>query len=249
MIAIEGLWAGYGGLDILRGVDLHVEEHGITCIVGPNGAGKSTVLKTVSGILKPRRGSVVIGGTDLTGKPPEAILREGVVQVPQRHGLFARLTVRQNVLMGAYIIRKRRKHIEARYQQLAQMFPLLTERPDVAAGALSGGQRRMVEFARALMLEPRVVLLDEPTLGLDPRSLAIIRDSVVTMNKAGVTILMVEQNVRFGLSLAQHAMVMSAGTVALTGRAADIANHPDLMGIFFGAATPPAPVPGEHQPH
>jgi len=240
MIAIEGLWAGYGGLDILRGVDLHVEEHGITCIVGPNGAGKSTVLKTVSGILRPHRGSVVVGGVDLTGKPPEAILRAGVVQVPQRNGLFARLTVRQNVLMGAYVIRRRRKHIEARYSQLAEMFPLLAERPGAAAGALSGGQRRMVEFARALMLEPRVVLLDEPTLGLDPRSLAIIRDSVVAMNRAGTTILMVEQNVRFGLSLAQHATVMSAGTVALTGPAGDIAHHPDLMGIFFGAASPHA---------
>jgi len=236
MITIEGLWAGYGGLDILRGVDLHVEEHGITCIVGPNGAGKSTVLKTVSGILRPRSGSVVIGGTDLTGKPPEAILRAGVVQVPQRHGLFARLTVRQNVLMGAYVIRRRRQHIEARYAELAEMFPLLAERPHVAAGALSGGQRRMVEFARAMMLEPRVVLLDEPTLGLDPRSLAIIRDSVVAMNQAGATILMVEQNVRFGLSLAQQATVMSAGTVALTGPADQIAHHPDLMGIFFGAA-------------
>jgi branched-chain amino acid transport system ATP-binding protein len=249
MIAIEGLWAGYGGLDILRGVDLKVEERGITCIVGPNGAGKSTVLKTVSGILRPRSGSVVVGGVDLTGKPPEAILREGVACVPQRHGLFARLTVRQNVLMGAYVIRRRRKHIEARYAELAEMFPLLAERPDVAAGALSGGQRRMVEFARALMLEPRVVLLDEPTLGLDPRSLAIIRDSVVAMNKAGSTILMVEQNVRFGLSLAQHATVMSAGTVALAGPADQIANHPDLMGIFFGAANPHIPAPGEHQPH
>jgi branched-chain amino acid transport system ATP-binding protein len=236
MIAIEGLWAGYGGVDILRGVDLNVEEGGITCIVGPNGAGKSTVLKTVSGILRPRRGSVVIGGTDLTGKPPEAILRAGVAGVPQRHGLFARLTVRQNVLMGAYIIRRRRRHIEARYAQLAEMFPLLAERPDVPAGTLSGGQRRMVEFARALMLEPRVVLLDEPTLGLDPRSLAIIRDSILAMNQAGAAILMVEQNVRFGLSLARHASVMSAGTVALTGPAVQIANHPDLMGIFFGAA-------------
>jgi len=138
--------------------------------------------------------------------------------------------------MGAYVIRRRRKHIDARYQKLAQTFPLLAERPDAAAGALSGGQRRTVEFARALMLEPRVVLLDEPTLGLDPRSLAVIRDSIVAMNRAGVTILMVEQNVRFGLSLARHAVVMSAGTVALTGPAGDVANHPHLMDLFFGAA-------------
>jgi branched-chain amino acid transport system ATP-binding protein len=238
MIRIEGLWAGYGGLDILRGVDLDVAEGGIACIVGPNGAGKSTVLKTVSGILRPRRGSVVIGGADLTGKPPEAILRAGVAQVPQRHGLFARLTVRQNVLMGAYVIRRQRKLVEERYDRLAQTFPILADRPGVAAGALSGGQRRMVEFARALILEPKVVLLDEPTLGLDPPSLAIIRDSVVTMNKSGVTVLMVEQNVRFGLSMAQQATVLSAGTVALAGQAGEIAKHPDLMDIFFGSAGP-----------
>jgi branched-chain amino acid transport system ATP-binding protein len=236
MIRIEGLWAGYGGLDILRGVDLDVAPEGIGCIVGPNGAGKSTVLKTISGILKPRRGSVVIGGVDLTGKSPEAILRAGVVQVPQRHGLFTRLTVRQNVLMGAYIIRRRRAHVEARYEQLTQLFPVLADRPDVPAGALSGGQRRMVEFARALMLEPAVVLFDEPTLGLDPRSLAVIRDSIVAVNQAGATVLMVEQNVRFGLSLADHATVMSAGAVALSGSANEIANHPQLMDLFFGAA-------------
>jgi len=236
VITIEGLWAGYGAFDILRGVDLKVEDGGITCIIGPNGAGKSTVLKTISGILRPRSGRVIIGGTDLSAQPPEAILRAGIAHVPQRHGLFARLTVRQNVLMGAYVIRRRRKHIDARYQKLAQTFPLLAERPDAAAGALSGGQRRTVEFARALMLEPRVVLLDEPTLGLDPRSLAVIRDSIVAMNRAGVTILMVEQNVRFGLSLARHAVVMSAGTVALTGPAGDVANHPHLMDLFFGAA-------------
>lgn len=236
MIRIEGLWAGYGGLDILRGVDLSVDDGGIGCIVGPNGAGKSTVLKTVSGILRPRSGSVIIGDVDLTGKPPEAILRAGVAQVPQRHGLFARLTVRQNVLMGAYVIRRQRKLVEERYDRLAQTFPILADRPGVAAGALSGGQRRMVEFARALMLEPKVVLLDEPTLGLDPASLAIIRDSVVAMNKTGVTVLMVEQNVRFGLSLAQQATVLSAGTVALAGPAGEIAKHPKLMDIFFGAA-------------
>jgi ABC-type branched-subunit amino acid transport system ATPase component len=236
MIRIEGLWAGYGGLDILRGVDLSVDDGGIGCIVGPNGAGKSTVLKTVSGILRPRSGSVIIGDVDLTGKPPEAILRAGVAQVPQRHGLFARLTVRQNVLMGAYVIRRQRKLVEERYDRLAQTFPILADRPGVAAGALSGGQRRMVEFARALMLEPKVVLLDEPTLGLDPASLAIIRDSVVAMNKTGVTVLMVEQNVRFGLSLARQATVLSAGTVALAGPADEIAKHPGLMDIFFGAA-------------
>ena len=236
MIEISGLVAGYGGLDILRGVDLSVARGGITCIVGPNGAGKSTVLKAVSGVLRPKAGSVTIDGTDLTGRDPEAILRAGVTQVPQRGGLFTKLTVRQNVLMGAYVIRNRRKHIESRYDALAETFPVLAKRPGVLAGTLSGGQRRMVEFARALMLEPAVVLLDEPTLGLDPASLAIIGDSVRAMIAAGTTILMVEQNVRFGLSLATHATVLTAGTVALSGTAAEVAAHPDLMDLFFGDA-------------
>ena len=236
MIAIDGLYAGYGGRDILRGVDLDVEPGSINCIVGPNGAGKSTVLKTISGILCPRRGSVVIGGADLTGKSPKEILRNGVVQVPQRHGLFGQLTVRQNVLMGAYIIRRQRAHLARRYEELADAFPLLAERHNEPASSLSGGQRRVVEFAKAMMLEPRVALLDEPTLGLDPLNLAIIRDAIAVMNQAGTTILMVEQNVRFGLSLADRATVMSAGRVALTGSADDVANHPNLMDIFFGTA-------------
>jgi len=229
MIEIKGLVAGYGGLDILRGVDLSVDRGGITCIVGPNGAGKSTVLKAVSGILRPTAGSIRIDGTDLTGRDPEAVLRAGVAQVPQRNGLFTRLTVRQNVLMGAYVIRKRRRH-------LAETFPILATRRGALAGTLSGGQRRMVEFARALMLEPAVVLLDEPTLGLDPASLAIIGDNVRAMTAAGTTILMVEQNVRFGLSLARNATVLTAGTVALSGTAAEIAAHPGLMDLFFGDA-------------
>jgi ABC-type branched-subunit amino acid transport system ATPase component len=243
MIHIDGLWAGYGGLDILRGVDLKVERATINCIVGPNGAGKSTVLKTISGLLSPRAGSITVDGIELGGKPPSAILGAGVVQVPQRHGLFTKLTVRENVLMGAYINRRRRRtKLDSRYAELAEIFPLLAERPQVLAGALSGGQRRMVEFARAMMLNPKVVLLDEPTLGLDPMSLAIIRDSILVMNRAGTTILMVEQNVRFGLSLAQRATVMSAGSVALTGSAQDIAEHPNLMDVFFGtAAAQPEP--------
>jgi branched-chain amino acid transport system ATP-binding protein len=246
MIEIEGLWAGYGGLDILRGVDLHVDEGSVNCIVGPNGAGKSTVLKTISGLLSPRQGTIAVAGSDLTAQTPAAVLRAGVVQVPQRHGLFAGLTVRQNVLMGGYLVRRQRRRLERRYEALAELFPPLADRPNVLAGTLSGGQRRMVEFARAMMLEPNVVLLDEPTLGLDPNSLAIIRGSVETMKKAGTTILMVEQNVRFGLALADHATVMSAGRVALTGKASELADQPRLMEVFFGSdpeanGHPPAP--------
>lgn len=217
MIEIRDLWAGYGELDILRGFEINVESGTTNCIVGPNGAGKSTVLKALSGLLSPSMGSIVVDGVDVTGEPPSVVLRAGVAQVPQRNGLFAGLSVKENVLMGAYVIRSNRRALQTRYEQLCETFPILRARAHEPAGTLSGGQRRTVEFARVMMLKPRVVLLDEPTLGLDPKSLSIISDSVAAMQREGVTILMVEQNVRFGLRLADHATVMSGGTVALGG--------------------------------
>jgi ABC-type branched-subunit amino acid transport system ATPase component len=236
VISLTGVRGGYGGPDILRDVDLKVEAGTINCIVGPNGAGKSTVLKTISGILRPHTGSVVVDGTELVGMSPADIIKAGIVQVPQRNGLFAGLTVKQNVLMGAYVERKGRRNLTARYEELAELFPIIAERSNERAGSLSGGQRRKVEFARAMMLEPRVILLDEPTLGLDPLSRGVIHDATRAMNQTGVTILMVEQNVRFGLGLADRATVMSAGSVVLTGSAAEVQQHPDLMRMFFGLA-------------
>lgn len=236
MISLTGVHGGYGGRDILHDLDLTVAAGTITCIVGPNGAGKSTVLKTISGILRPRTGSVVVDGTELVGRSPAEIIQAGIVQVPQRNGLFAGLTVKQNVLMGAYLARRGKRRVSARYAELTELFPLIAERAEDRAGSLSGGQRRKVEFARAMMLEPRVVLLDEPTLGLDPLSRAVIRESTLAMNATGVTVLMVEQNVRFGLDLAHRATVMSGGSVVLTGTAEQVRTHPDLMGLFFGSA-------------
>jgi ABC-type branched-subunit amino acid transport system ATPase component len=236
MISLTGVRGGYGGPDILRDIDLVVEAGTINCIVGPNGAGKSTVLKMISGILRPRSGSVKVDGTELVGLSPAEIIKAGIVQVPQRNGLFAGLTVRQNVMMGAYVERKGKRDLPARYEKLTELFPIIADRANDRAGSLSGGQRRKVEFARAMMLEPRVILLDEPTLGLDPLSRGVIHDTTLAMNRAGVTILMVEQNVRFGLDLADRGTVMSAGSVVLTGSAAEVQNHPDLMGLFFGRA-------------
>jgi ABC-type branched-subunit amino acid transport system ATPase component len=237
VISLKGIYGGYGSLDILSDFGIDVADGTINCIVGPNGAGKSTVLKAVSGILKPRAGSIVVNGNELVGQSPAQILRAGIVQVPQRNGLFAGLTVKRNVMMGGYVMRRDRRKLAARYEELSGMFPLIAARAGEQAGALSGGQRRIVEFARAMMLEPRVVLLDEPTLGLDPRSRGVIHEATKTMNASGVTILMVEQNVRFGLSLADRMTVMSAGSVVLTGTAQEIADHPDLMGLFFGTAS------------
>ncbi len=237
MITFENLVAGYGRAgDILRGVEFTAAASAITCIVGPNGAGKSTVLKVCSGLLQPRGGRVLLDGEEIQGRSPAEILHHGVVQVPQHHGLFPALTVRENVVLGAYVRRKERERNRRRYEEIAALYPLIAQRASDKAAALSGGQRRIVEFARALMLQPRVVLLDEPTLGLDPKASRQLADSITTLNKEGVTVVMVEQNVRFGLTLAHHAVVMEGGRVLHTGKADALLADPDMGQLFFGAA-------------
>lgn len=234
MLSLAGVVAGYGGGDVLQGVDLECPRASITCIVGPNGAGKSTVLRVVSGLLAPRGGEIVVDGKPIGGLPPQEILRRGVTQVPQSYALFSSMSVRENVLMGGFLIRRDRGLLRQRLGAIEELVPIVAERSADTAGNLSGGQRRMVEIARCLMLDPRVILLDEPSLGLDPRSLAAVAALITRLHDAGKTLLLVEQNVRLGLGLATRGVVMEGGKVRLAGTADEVMNHPEIASLYLG---------------
>jgi branched-chain amino acid transport system ATP-binding protein len=234
LLELVGVRAGYGGGDILHDVDLAVQEGGLTCIVGPNGAGKSTVLRVVSGLLRPNRGTVRFHGDSLIGLSPRAILGRGIVQVPQERSLFPTMTVWENVRLGAYSVRDR-KLVERRMETVCETFPIVTERRADLAASLSGGQQKIVEFARALMLDPSLLILDEPSMGLDPKTRSVVFNTIVAMNRAGRTLLLVEQNARSGLGIASHGVVMESGRIRLEGPGSEVLNNPEIGRLYLGA--------------
>lgn len=235
LLSLDGVTAGYGGGDILKGVSLTVAEGEIMCIVGPNGAGKSTLLATISGVLRPRRGHIAFRGQPLVGLAPRQVLARGIVLVPQAHSLFPDMTVRENVEMGAFTIRDGAL-VRRRLAEVEEMFPLVGDRARDTAGSLSGGQQRLVELARSLMLDPALIVLDEPSIGLDPPTRRIVFGMIRQMNAQGRTILLVEQNARAGLKLSTRGLVLENGRVRLTGTGQEILGHPEIASLYLGGA-------------
>jgi branched-chain amino acid transport system ATP-binding protein len=233
LLLLEDVYAGYSGGDVLKGVSFGVEKGAITCVVGPNGAGKSTVMATISGLLRPRKGAITFDGRSIVGLSPQDILARGLAQVPQAHSLFPGMTVRDNVELGAYMLRDSAL-VRRRLAGVEEMFPIVRERAKEKAGDLSGGQQRLVEFARSLMLDPLLVVLDEPSMSLDPKTLKEVFRTVTDMNQAGKTILLVEQNARAGLGIATQGIVLESGTVRLEGTAQEILNHPEMSALYLG---------------
>jgi branched-chain amino acid transport system ATP-binding protein len=235
LLTIEDVAAGYGRADVLRGVDLGIEEGSITCLIGPNGAGKSTVLKTISGLLRPSRGSIHLKGEPIAGLSPQAVLDRGVVHVPQERSLFPSMTVWDNVLMGAFVLRDRAL-VRRRADEVAERFALVRERRHARAGSLSGGEQKLVEIARAMMLDPELLLMDEPSMGLDPRSRHLVFSTVSEINVGGRTVLLVEQNARSGLAIAHRAAVMESGMIRLTGTGQSLLSNPEVARLYLGTA-------------
>jgi branched-chain amino acid transport system ATP-binding protein len=234
-LRISDLRAGYGQADILRGVDLALEPASVTCVIGPNGAGKSTVLRVLSGLLKPRLGSIELDGHEIGGLSPAAMLRKGIVHVPQERSLFPLMTIWDNLLMGGHSLRDRAL-VHRRAEEIAEQFPLIQERRSERAGALSGGQQKLVELARSLMLDPKLILLDEPTMGLDAKARHVVFETVKALHEGGRTILLVEQNARIGLSVSDMGAVMDMGVVRLVGPAASLLDDPRVAALYLGGA-------------
>jgi branched-chain amino acid transport system ATP-binding protein len=246
LLELRSVRAGYGnGPDILTDVSIDVEAGGTYVVIGPNGAGKSTMLKLISGLLRPRDGTVIFDGTDIGGRRPDQILDAGICFVPQDRTVFPEMTVKENLVMGGYLLRDSAK-VSERLDWVMGMFPILEERAPQLAQTMSGGEQQLLALGRALMIEPQVMMVDEPSLGLAPQAAHQIFETIQRLsNELGVTILMVEQNVRMGLELADYAFVLDLGTKRFEGPSNEISEDPRIRDLYLGAMAPGAGGDGE----
>ena len=233
MLVIEDLWVTYGRTEVLRGVSLVVPAGEIVALLGGNGSGKTTTLNTVSGFLKPRAGTITFAGRRIDGLPTDRIVKAGVVQVPQGREVFAALTVQENLELGA-IVRQEVAAVRVDLQRVYERFPRLRERRRQLAGTLSGGEQQMLAIARAVMARPRMMLMDEPSAGLAPTVVQEISRIIGELNRDGLPILLVEQNVGVALSLATAAHILRDGVIAVSGAARDLVDNPEVVRSYLG---------------
>ena len=232
MLSLTGLEVAYGGIRAVKGVDLEVRERELVTLIGANGAGKTTTLKALAGWLRPAAGRIVYDGRDITGKPAHELVGKGLALVPEGRGVFARLTVAENLAMGAYT--RRDAAVAADYDRSYTLFPRLAERRNQLAGTLSGGEQQMLAIARALMSRPKLLLLDEPSMGLAPIMVQKIFETIKAVAAEGVTLLLVEQNAKLALEICSRGYVMESGTIALADTAEALLVNPEVRRAYLG---------------
>jgi branched-chain amino acid transport system ATP-binding protein len=233
MLAVEDIHVYYGNIAALKGLSLTVNEGEIVTLIGSNGAGKSTTLRTISGLLKPKQGSIVFQGQRITGTPGHEVVARGICQSPEGRRIFPRMTVSENLDLGAFL-RKDKPGIAADRERVLTLFPRLQERISQKAGTMSGGEQQMLAVARALMGRPKLLLLDEPSMGLAPVLVDLIFDTIATIREQGTTILLVEQNALAALRIADRAYVLESGALKLSGKASDLAKDPEVVNAYLG---------------
>ena len=233
LLAVRDLVVHYGVIQALSGISLEVPVGRIVALIGANGAGKSTTLRAISGLVRPTSGAVDYAGRSLLGLPSNEIVALGVAQAPEGRGIFLNLTVRENLDLGAYL-RRDREGVDADRERALTLFPILKERSGQVAGTLSGGEQQMLAVARALMSRPRLLLLDEPSLGLAPQVVDRIFQVIQEINEAGVSLLLVEQNANMALQVAHHAYVLETGSIVMAGSGQELLRSPDVRKAYLG---------------
>ena len=233
MLKIDNIDVYYGAIHALKGISLEVNEGEIVTLIGANGAGKSTTLRTISGLLKPKTGSITFLGQNIAGVRAHEIVKKGISQVPEGRRVFAEMTVMENLDLGAFV-RKDKAGIQQDLKHVFELFPRLEERKNQSAGTLSGGEQQMLAMGRALMSRPKLLLLDEPSMGLAPLPIKEIFNIIVDINKSGTTVLLVEQNANMALSIANRAYVLETGRITLSGKAQDLAASEDVRKAYLG---------------
>ncbi len=234
LLSISGLVAGYGGITAVKGIDLAVEQGEIVTLIGSNGAGKSTTLRAISGLVRPRRGAISFSGQAITSLLPHKIVALGISQVPEGRGIFHRLTVRENLDMGAF--QRRDREVGADMERVFALFPRLKERAGQTGGTLSGGEQQMLAIGRAMMARPKLLLLDEPSMGLSPILVETIFETVTNIRAQGTTILLVEQNAAMALEVADRGYVIESGVISLHGTGAELARDDSVRKAYLGEA-------------